>query len=178
MRQPFLAATAIVALLSGVAAQAQDHGQMDHRQHMSGTRSDQRQAVNFPPEMREHTLSNMRDHLQALSEILTAMSGAQYARAASIATTRLGLDSPSAAGCKSEAAGAPLISKPDSMEQQMAQFMPDGMRSFGLEMHKSASAFAAAAAKAGKSGNARPALAALSRITEQCAACHAAYKLQ
>lgn len=187
MRQSFIVSIAVIALSAGVAAQAkaQEHAHMEHRKPMPGISDDQRQPVNFPPAMREHTLSNMRDHLQALSEILTAMSGAQYAKAATIAKLRLGLDSPSAAGCKSESAnvnGAPMMSKPASMEHQMAEVMPEGMRNIGLAMHTAASAFAAKAAKigksAGKSGNAKPALTALARVTEQCAACHAAYKLQ
>lgn len=179
MRYTCLALATLTALITSVAAHAQEHGQMDHRQHMAAPANDQRQAVSFPPAMREHTLSSMRDHLQALSEILAAMSGAQYAKAADIAKTRLGMDSPSAAGCKSEnAATAPQISRPVDMAQQMAQMMPDGMRNIGLEMHQSASAFAAVAAKTGKRDNAKPALAALARITEQCASCHSAYKLQ
>jgi hypothetical protein len=92
---------------------------------------------------------------------------------------RLGLDSPSAEGCKSESAvAAPQMSQPVNMDHRMAEFMPDGMRNIGLEMHKSASAFAVEATKAGKTGNAKPALAALSRVTQQCANCHSAYKVQ
>lgn len=189
MRQSFIVSIAVIALSAGVAAQAkaQEHAHMEHRNPMPGISGDQRQPVNFPPAMREHTLSNMRDHLQALSEILTAMSGAQYAKAARIAKLRLGLDSPSAEGCKSESEsakvnGAPMMSKPANMEHQMAEVMPEGMRNIGLAMHTAASAFAAEAEKAGKSagksGNALPALTALARVTEQCAACHAAYKLQ
>lgn len=182
MRRTLFAAVAAVALAGGVTAAAQEHtNPMDHLQHTAGTGmpGDGRQLVDFPPPMRAHTLANMRDHLQALSEILTAMSGAQYATAARIADTRLGMDSPSAAGCKAEAAGAtPQMSKPAGMDHQMSLFMPEAMRKIGLEMHQSASAFAVTAAKAGKTGNAKPALAALSRVTQQCAACHAAYRVQ
>ena len=170
---------AIVALSGGMPAIAQDHMHMDHQMHMAALAGDGREVVNFPPEMRAHTLANMRDHLEALSEILTAMSGAKYADAARIADGRLGMESPSAEGCKGEApAGAPQMSRPASMDHQMSQFMPEGMRMIGLEMHKSASAFAAEARKASKTGNGKPALAALSRVTQQCAACHSAFKVQ
>jgi hypothetical protein len=180
MRRSLLAAVAAIALAGGVSAVAQDHSNpMDHQQHMAAMASDGRELVNFPPAMRAHTLANMRDHLQALSEILTAMSSAQYASAARIADTRLGLASPSAEGCKAEGTAAtPQMSQPASMDHQMAQFMPENMRKIGLAMHQSASAFAVAAAKAGRTGNAKPALAALSRVTAQCAACHAAYRVQ
>ena len=167
---------AIIVLAMGVSANAQDHA--DHKKHMADLAGDGRHLVNFPPEMRQHTLANMRDHLQALSEILAAMSSANYAKAARIANTRLGMDSPAAEGCKDEgASGAPQVSKPSSMDHQMSQLMPEGMRKIGLEMHQSASDFAAQAAKASKTGNANAALASLARVTRQCTACHAAYKV-
>lgn len=167
---------ATIALAVGVSAYAQDP--MDHQKHMMAIADDGRQLVNFPPEMRQYTLANMRDHLQALSEILTAMSSTHYAKAAQIANARLGMDSPLAEGCKGDdAAGAPPMSKPANMDHQMVQFMPDGMRKTGLEMHQSASAFAAQATIASKTGNAKPALAALSHVVEQCVACHTTYRV-
>lgn len=179
MRQFFVVPAAVIALLASISAPAQEHGPMDHQKHQAATSADPRQLVTFPSAMREHTLTNMRDHLQALSEILTAMSAGRYAQAASIATTRLGMESPSAEGCKNDStASAAPISKPAGMDHQMAQFMPAGMRGIGLAMHQSASAFAVEADKAGTSGNGQAALTALSQVTRQCASCHAAYKLQ
>jgi len=179
MRQTLFTSAAILALLTSMPALAQDHSMhSDHSMHMATKGGDDRQLVNFPPEMRQHTLANMRDHLAALSEILAAMSSAHYAKAAHVASTRLGLESPSAAGCKPEpAAGAPMMSKPGDMEHQMAKFMPEGMRNIGLEMHTAASAFATEALKANGTHNTKPALAALARVMRQCAACHAAYKV-
>lgn len=176
MRQFLFVSFAAMALTAGVTAHAQDH--VNHQKHMAATAKDSRQAVDFPPEMREHTLSNMRDHLQALSDILAAMSDARYAKAAGIARARLGMDSPSAEGCKNEAAPASQMSRTANMDHQMSRFMPEGMRKAGLEMHESASAFAAEAAKAGRTGNARAALAALSKVTRQCTACHSAYRIE
>jgi hypothetical protein len=179
MRQTLFASIAAIALMGGVTVYAQDHNAMDHQKHMAPTAGDSRQLVKFPPEMREHTLVNMRDHLQALSEILTAMSSTQYAKAARIAEARLGMDSPSAEGCKSEdAAAAPQMSKPANMDQQMSEFMPEAMRKVGLGMHKSASIFAVEAMKADRTGKPQSALAALSRVTQQCTACHSAYRVQ
>lgn len=151
-----------------------------HQQHTGATDGgDGRQLVNFPPEMRQHTLANMRDHLLALSEILAAMAAGQYAKASRVAGSRLGMDSPSAAGCQDEKAAAkPQMSKATGMDHRMGEFMPEGMRQLGLDMHQAASAFAGEAAKAARTGNAKPALAALSRVTQQCTSCHSAYKLQ
>lgn len=183
MRKTLTFSLSAVAMAIGVTAYAEapmpqmDHSQ--HMQHMAAMGGDNRQQVNFPPEMRQHTLANMRDHLEALSEILSKMSAGQYTKAAQVASTRLGMDSPSAEGCKSEdTAGKPQMSKPANMDHQMSQFMPEGMRNIGLAMHQAASDFAVEANKAGKSGNPKQALAALSKVTQQCSACHAAYKVQ
>lgn len=180
MRQTLFVSIAAIALMAGVTADAQEHRHMEDRQkHVAPMAGDGRQVVAFPAEMRSHTLANMRDHLQALSEILSAISAGQYAKAAAIAEARLGMDSPSAEGCKSEVAtAAPQMSKPANMDHQMSQFMPEAMRKIGLEMHQSASTFAAEAAKAGTTGNPQSALAALSVVTQHCVACHSAYRIQ
>lgn len=183
MRTTLTISMTAIALAFGITAHAQapmhqmDH--MQHMQHMAAASKDTRQQVDFPPEMRQHTLANMRDHLEALSEILSHMSAGQYAKAALVANARLGMDSPSAEGCKGEdTSGKPQMSKPADMDHQMAQFMPEGMRNIGLAMHQAASDFALEANKAGKGGNPKQALAALSKVTQQCAACHASYKVQ
>lgn len=172
------AASAILGFsLIAQAQQNHDHAMHQPPQALSPA-GDTRQMVNFPPAMKQHTLTNMRDHLQALSEILTMMAGGKFAKAAEIANARLGMDSPSAEGCKSEDSAA-TASKAINMDHQMAEFMPEGMRILGLEMHKSASVFAAEAMKTGKPGGSeQKALAALAQLTGQCVACHGAYRLQ
>ncbi|RTL47397.1 MAG: hypothetical protein EKK46_17765 [Rhodocyclaceae bacterium] len=180
MRKTLTIFTTAIAAFFSFTAYAQDP--MDHKQHMqhmAAAGSDTRQQVNFPPEMRQHTLTNMRDHLEALSGILSSMSAGKFAKAAQVASERLGMDSPSAEGCKSEeTSGKPQMSKPMNMDHQMSQFMPEGMRNIGLAMHQAASDFAVEANKAGKSGNPKLALAALSKVAQQCVACHASYKVQ
>lgn len=180
MRKSLLLSTLVMCLAGSLAAHADDHVMMDHRVRMAAMNADGRQLVDFPAEMREHILSNMRDHLNAVSEIMAAMSTGAYADAAKIAKTRLGMDSPAAESCKAPGAssGASRMSQPMSMHQMMAQFMPEGMRKAGLAMHQAASDFAAEAGKAEKSGDAKPAYAALARATQQCTACHAAYRVQ
>ena len=168
-------------LTAGWSAYAQEHNH-DMHQHAAATASDGRQIVKFPAEMRTHTLANMRGHLLALSEILEAMSNSQYAKAAQIADSRLGMESPGAQGCK---AGSGTTSMPDmpsmpmpGMDQQMALYMPPEMRDLGQRMHQSANEFAIKANESEKTRDPGPAFAALSRVTANCVACHAAYRLQ
>jgi cytochrome c556 len=149
-RSTLLLMVALVLVAGGVA-RAQDH------QHSA---TDARQLVKFPDAMREHTLSNMRDHLLALQEIDVALSKSDYDRAASVAETRLGMSSLEAHGAA-----------------HLAPFMPKGMQDIGTGMHRAASKFAVEAQNAAASNDVRPALASLGAIMQQCVACHAAYRL-
>jgi cytochrome c556 len=180
MRKSTSLLTAAMLLVGSFSACAEDHHMIDRHAHMEKMSADGRQHVNFPPELRQHILSNMRDHLKALSEILAAMSTGASDEAAQIAKMRLGMDSPAAEGCKAPGVPSSAASKPQpmNMHQMMAQFMPEGMRKAGLAMHQAASDFADEAAKVSKSGDATPAYAALARVTEQCTVCHASYRVQ
>ncbi|MFY9834575.1 MAG: hypothetical protein WAK66_17925 [Methylocystis sp.] len=166
------AGAALVALLGAAAPAA---GQMDHMAMMSHA-PDTRKLLDFPAPMREHMLSNMRGHLQALNEILAALSIGDGPKAARIAETRLGVESPGAAACVPNS-GTTDHSTHD-MAAMMAQFMPEDMRALGLTMHESASEFAREAAKTQSGGDLKPALASLARVTQSCAACHAEYRLK
>ena len=135
---------AFVAVMFGTSALATD---------------DARQLVNMPAMMSRHMLSNMRDHLLAITRIQTALGSGEYQRAASIAEERIGLSSLELHGAS-----------------HMAPFMPKPMQDIGTRMHKAASQFALIAQETGADGNLSRAVGALARITEQCVACHAAYR--
>jgi hypothetical protein len=122
---------------------------------------DPRERVRFPPEVRHHTLANMRDHLTALQEIDDALGRSDYAAAADIAEHRLGMSSMALHGA-----------------HEIAPFMPAGMQKIGTEMHHAASRFAIEAQTAAATGDARPALTALSQVMRQCVACHTSYRVQ
>ncbi len=107
--------------------------------------------------MRQHMLSNMRDHLLALNEILTNMAKGQLDKAADIAESRLGMSSLEAHGAS-----------------HMAKFMPEGMREAGTSMHRAASRFALKA----QEGEVLPAYNALSEVTSACVACHSGYRIR
>lgn len=119
-----------------------------------------RQRVEMPDQMREHMLGNMRDHLLALETITRQLANQQYDEAAEVAETRLGMTS-------MESHGASHI----------AQFMPEGMRATGTEMHHAASRFAIAAQNAAIDGGLNKAFSALSEVMQQCVACHSGYRV-
>jgi len=119
--------------------------------------NDTRVLVDLPTMMQEHMLSNMRDHLAAINEILVYMGDGELEKAAETAEFRLGMSSLTSHGAS-----------------HMAKFMPEGMRQTGTTMHKAASRFALKA----QEGEALAAYKGLSEITSACVACHSGYKIK
>ncbi|RLA44146.1 MAG: hypothetical protein DRR06_10395 [Gammaproteobacteria bacterium] len=116
-----------------------------------------RRLVQLPEMMQQHMMSNMRDHLVAINEILIGMANGDFDEAAEIAEYRLGMSS-----LKSHGAS------------HMAKFMPEGMRQAGTAMHKAASRFALRA----QEEEVLPAYNALSEVTSACVACHSGYRIR
>lgn len=158
-KQLALGAAAILGF--ALLARAQPDHDLHQQHQAAGQSADPRELVRFPEAMRLHTLANMRDHLLAQQQIQEALAAADYDQAAEIAEQRLGMSSLTLHGA-----------------HDSAPYMPSGMQDIGAAMHRSASRFAAAAKDAGVTGDVRPALAALARVTEQCVACHSAYRVQ
>lgn len=119
--------------------------------------ADTRVLVELPEMMQQHMLSNMRDHLAAINEILVYLASGELDKAAETAENRIGMSSLESHGAS-----------------HMARFMPEGMRQAGTAMHKAASRFALKA----QEGEALAAYATLSEITSACVACHSAYKIK
>jgi cytochrome c553 len=118
---------------------------------------DSRLLVELPEMMQQHMMSNMRDHLVAINEILINMANGQLDRSAEVAESRLGMSSLESHGAS-----------------HMAGFMPEGMRQAGTDMHRAASRFALKA----QEGEVMPAYNALSEITSACVACHSRYRIR
>lgn len=123
----------------------------------SATSNDTRVLVELPQMMQRHMLSNMRDHLAAINEILVYLGNGELDKASETAEYRLGMSSLESHGAS-----------------HMARFMPEGMRQAGTAMHKAASRFALKA----QEGDVIPAYRALSDITAACVACHSGYRVK
>jgi hypothetical protein len=142
---------------------AQMH-QMDqmHMMHAgNGTTQDNRVPVDFPAPMKEHILTNMRDHLLTISQIQEAMGKGQYDKAAQLAEDRLGMNALKLHGA-----------------YENSKFMPKGMQELGSAMHRNASKFAIEVQNTASTGELKPALIALGNTTQACVACHAGYRLK
>lgn len=118
---------------------------------------DSRQLVELPEMMQQHMMSNMRDHLLTINEILINLASGQLDQAAEVAESRLGMSSLDSHGAS-----------------HMAKFMPKGMRQAGTSMHRAASRFAQKA----QEGDVLPAYKSLSEVTSACVACHSGYRIR
>jgi len=118
---------------------------------------DMRQFVAFPQKLQKKMMSNMRDHMAALNEIMEYMAYDEPEKAAAVAENRLGLGAR-----KAHDTG------------NLAKYMPDGMRQAGFNMHSAASRFAQIARK----GDAESAYEALTEVTSACVECHAGYRIR
>ena len=118
--------------------------------------NDSRQIVKFPEMMQQHMLANMRDHLEAINEILLYIGNDELDKAAEVAEKRLGMSAMDLHGAKHQ-----------------AKLMPEGMRKSGSRMHHAASRFALKA----EEGEPLAAYKSLQEITNACVACHAAYRV-
>ena len=144
MRSAMVLGPVIAVLAAGLPAQ-------------SATSNDSRTLVELPEMMQAHMLSNMRDHLVAINEILVYLGSGELDKAAETAEYRLGMSSLESHGAS-----------------HMAKFMPTGMRQAGTAMHKAASRFALKA----QEGELLDAYKALSEVTSACVACHSGYKVK
>jgi hypothetical protein len=160
MRALLTIVASITLVLSAGLAGAQHHDHAGRRAH-GGAVPDTRELVKFPPELVEHTIANMRDHLLALQEINEALAAGESEKAGKIAEARLGMSSLPLHGAA-----------------EVAKYMPQGMQDAGTRMHKAASRFAIAAQNAGVTGELKPALGGLADVMAACVGCHASYRLK
>jgi hypothetical protein len=155
-----LVAVVAAVLAGGGATFAVAQHQHSHDGSTPRVRDD-RQFVKFPPALVEHTLANMRDHLQALQEIQSHLGMGDTDVAAKIAENRLGMSSLGLHGAA-----------------EVSKYMPRGMQDAGTAMHRAASRFAIIAQEAGATGDLKPVFAGLAEISAQCVGCHAGYRLK
>lgn len=147
-------------VLSAGYSAAQHHMHQGHMDHGAPV-ADAREFVQFPPELVEHTIANMRDHLVALQQINEALARGEPEKAGKIAEERLGMSSLGLHG-----AG------------EVAKYMPQGMQDAGTAMHRAASRFAIEAQNVGVTGELKPAVGALAEVMAACVGCHAGYRLK
>lgn len=116
---------------------------------------DQRRPVPLLPMMAQHQKENMREHLEAVQEVVAAAALSDFEKVA-VAAKRLGFSETKGRMCEHMGAGAP------------------GFTELALSFHHQADEIAVAATK--QDGAA--VLAALSNTLRACTTCHSTYKQQ
>ena len=100
---------------STVAGEHDGMGHMMH--HQTQTIDDPRTSLGLSPDMKQHQLTNMRSHVEAVQLIVGMLAEGEYANAAQVAHSRLGLT--------------------DKMNKMCNMFDNGDFKALGLAFHKS-----------------------------------------
>ena len=125
---------------------------------------DARQLVKLPEPMQEHMLSNMRDHLVSLNEIIGYLGDGKFDEAAKVAERRLGMSS---------------LTAHDAAH--MDPFFPKPMQDMGTGMHRAGSRLVIVLQDASITPNLQSMQdinRAVHEVSSACTSCHAAYRIR
>lgn len=114
--------------------------------------NDKRMSLKLNSMQKNHQLMNMRDHLEAVQNIVTLLSSEKYDEASKVAYTKLGSTT--------------------EMKLMCASFGDKNFENLGLEFHKSADKMS----EIFKSRDKNKSLEALSNTMNFCVQCHAMYR--
>lgn len=125
---------------------------------------DTRKLIKLPPEIEAKMLVNMRDHIAALDDVISAVQEGAYDKAGKIAESRLGWSS--------------LVQRGD---QEVASHWIAPMQKMADSMYRAASDFVIVAQNASVEDNKegyKKMLGALNGVTSACRGCHEAFRVR
>ena len=125
---------------------------------------DTRKLIKLPPEIESKMLINMRDHIAALDDVISAVQEGAYDKAGMIAESRLGWSS--------------LVRRGD---QEVASHWVAPMQKMADAMYRAASDFVIVAQNASVEDNKegyKKMLGALNGVTSACRGCHEAFRVR
>ena len=127
--------------------------QMQHHDHHHGTSMmDTRTPLGLSAEMKQHQLSNMREHTEAIQSIIGLMSENNLQEAAKIAHSKLGLT--------------------PEMQKMCSMMGGEKFMTLGMAFHKSGDDLGDAL----QTGDVNKSLRALNKTMQYCVECHATYR--
>lgn len=145
-----LLALAGMAGFNPAVAGAEEMRMEGHHHAMQMT--DTRTSLGLSPQMKQHQLANMREHVAAIRSIVGLMAESRFEEAAGIAHAKLGLT--------------------PEMQQMCGMFGNDAFKSLGLAFHKSGDDLGNAL----HSGDINASLRALNKTMDYCVTCHATFR--
>lgn len=138
-----------------VTSHAKDEGgPTGHTAHhaMMQSMGDGRISLGLSPEMKQHQLSNMRSHFEAVQSIVALMAEGEFDKASQTAHSQLGLT--------------------EEMRQMCDMFADEQFRKLGLAFHASGDALGDVL----QTGDLKKSLHALQATMGYCVQCHATYR--
>jgi len=153
MKRILIAISAFIGL-AGLNVSFAANEQMQHQNHHQHAMSmmDTRTSLGLPEEMKQHQLSNMREHLEAVNSVISLMSENKFEDASKIAHSKLG-------------------STPEMLK--MCRMMGnENFTTLGLAFHKSGDDLGNVL----KTKDVNASLRALNKTMQYCVECHATYR--
>jgi len=152
MKRILIAVSAFIGLavlnVAFAADEKMHHENHHHDMSMMGTQT----SLGLSAEMKQHQLSNMREHVEAIKSIIGFMSESKFEDASKIAHTKLGLT--------------------PEMQKMCSMFNNEKFMTLGIAFHKSGDDLGDAL----NTKDVNASLRALNKTMQYCVECHASYR--
>jgi len=152
MKKILIAASAFIGIVSLNPAFAADNKMHDANHHHEMSMMDTRTSLKLPPEMKQHQLSNMRSHVEAVKNIVGLIADSKFEEASQIAHTKLGLT--------------------PEMKEMCDMFDNEKFKTLGYAFHRSGDDLGDAL----QTKDVNASLRALNQTMQYCVECHATYR--
>ncbi len=140
-----------IAMFSYAENKMSSAGEMMHH-HMKHSINDDRISLGLSPEMKQHQLSNMRSHLDAVQTITSLIAEEEFEKASETAYSKLGLT--------------------EEMRKMCNMFNNEDFTALGLAFHESGNSLGEAL----KTKDTTKSLRALQSTLGYCVQCHATFR--
>ena len=140
-----------IAMFSYAVDKKSSAGEMTHH-HMNHSIDDGRISLGLSPAMKQHQLSNMRSHLEAVQAITSLIAEEEFEKASEVAHSKLGLT--------------------EEMKKMCNMFNNKDFTALGLAFHESGDSLGEAL----KTKDTTESLRALQETLGYCVQCHAAFR--
>lgn len=142
---------AVMPMFSYAENKSKSAGEIMHH-NMKHSADDGRTSLGLSPEMKQHQLSNMRSHLEAVQAITSLIAEGEFNRASEIAHSKLGLT--------------------EEMRKMCNMFTNEDFTALGLAFHESGDSLANAL----KTEDTTKSLRALQSTLGYCVQCHETFR--
>lgn len=152
MNKNLTTATVLIAFSGLTPAFAADEMMHHGNHHHEASVADTRISLELSPKMKQHQLSNMRGHVEAIKNITGLMAENKFEEAAKVAHSQLGLT--------------------PEMQSMCDMFSNENFRKLGYAFHKSGDDLGDIL----RSKNVNESLRALNKTMQYCVECHATFR--